>query len=170
MQKHVWLILCSEVQAQIYDLTPQKHELWEPPPDAPLIKTLDDPEGQLKDHDLVSDKPGRFRKQLTRQGEYVPHESPHDNVIYHFAILVAHFLEHELDQKHFDRFIVCAEPNFYGILKQHCSQHLQSAMIEAIQKDYLTLDAVALKSFIASLQREVLQTLARDALGITSQQ
>lgn len=155
MHTITWLVLCSEAHAYIYDITQRKQEIWEEPIEAPLIKAFEFPEGEMKGAELVTDRAGHFSTQHTTRGKYVPHETPHENAVVHFAITLTHFLDAELAKKHFHQFVLCAEPHFYGLLKQHFSKQLALVMTRVIRKDYVPLDAPRLKHLINDLRQEV---------------
>lgn len=148
-----WMVICNTSKAWIYDITP-------PPPakSAPDIKVtprlreeLSHPESKLKPSELVSDEPGLFS-----HGRFGPSTNAKEVEFNKFAKQLAGTLEHHRKTNSYHSLIICAEPNFQGLLKQHLSKETKNCIKKFVQKDYVPFPKNELDEIIEELAHETL--------------
>src|SRR4051812_19123986 len=111
-----WLTICNATKANIYNITRTK---FDGAGKNPLLKVLEHPAGRMKGVDLITDKPGAFKAGNFARGKFIPHTTPHEVQLDHFAKEIANFLENERANQHFQSLIICTDPHFQGILEKH---------------------------------------------------
>ena len=119
-----------------------------------VIKNFKHPDSRLSDQQLVSDRPGHYNTPDTSHGAYVPDSDPHalEQVI--FAREIARFLDHERTTEKYQHLIICAEPHFYGLLKNEMGVHVSKMIKNHYLKDYAHLEKNELQDIIKNIQNE----------------
>ncbi len=136
------LVIASSTDAKIYDITES---------DYILIHELQHPQSRLKTSELTSDGQGYYQTDHGTAGKYSPPSDPHKEEHAHFAKIVADLLEKMLHKQHDQRIILCAEPNFYGLLNQAVTKSVERAIVKVIQKDYIPLPTAKLNEVIQNI-------------------
>lgn len=139
-----WVVVADSVSARIYLQNPKKrHDPFI------LLHELEHLDSKKRDHDLVSDKPGRYKESATAgHGTFVPHADPKDVEIDKFAREVAHLLEEGRVTNKYHEIIIFAEPHFYGLLNKHVSKQVKELFKKVIQKDYIHLNEPEIRNAI----------------------
>lgn len=113
-----------------------------------LEKSLDHPESRQKDKSLVSDRLGNFQNAAMSGGSFVEASDPKEFEADRFAKELADLLDQHRKSNNFERFVIVAPPQFYGMLNKHCNSHVKGLVDRHISKDYTRADEVALKSYL----------------------
>lgn len=131
MKKITWLIIANSVEAQIHKVEGKE---------AILLDTLSHEKSRLKSINLVSDKPGKYKKGSSSVGsKYSPPTDPHEEEKWLFAKEIADFLEEKRQKKYYDDLIICAEPNFQGLLNKAITEQVQLLIKKYVDKNYIPL-------------------------------
>jgi protein required for attachment to host cells len=143
-----WLVLAHATDARIYDITRKDltpKEMW--------VKTFTHAEGRLKNHELVTDKPGTYSQGFSEGGasQFAKDHSPHEMELNYFAEQLAHYLEHERTEHHYDKLVIVMDPHFYGIFEQHASAQVQKLVLKYVHKNYLAQPEADLNKAVLQL-------------------
>lgn len=128
-QTDVWIMVANAVKARFFM----------PEGDDNLLEfnELNNPDGHLKTHELVSDKQGRSFGRIgsshygQENGKKTPAELQHAQ----FAREIIHYLEKALAQKQFSQLTLFAGPEMLGILRSMMPKHLEEVLVNTIAKD-----------------------------------
>ncbi len=101
------------------------------------IEIFEHPESQLRNRDLVSDKPGRVFKHSGASASHAfeTHMSRQRQEASHFADELANHLEKEREVGTFDKLYISASPFFLSLLRQKIRSHTAQVLIESLNKD-----------------------------------
>jgi protein required for attachment to host cells len=130
----VRVIVADQSEARHYELTDSLRF---------LRKTLH-PEAHLKDHDLVSDRPGRVYAHANlgggRRGGVAHHatggeRTPRKVEAERFAHDIVKDLDADRLHRQFDRLVVVSGPDFLGLLRANMPKGLQAAVLLEVEKD-----------------------------------
>jgi protein required for attachment to host cells len=124
-----WVVLAGASGAKVYE----HHRHGK---NFKLQHELSHPEGRLKVHDLVTDKPGHYGAGAAT-GAFTQDHDPKDNENTRFAKEVADYLDHARATNQFDELIVIMPPHFYGLFEKHMHDPLQKKVVRHIMKDYM---------------------------------
>lgn len=145
-----WILVTNASHARLF----ASHILGK---DLKLIKSFKHTESREKDHELVSDRQGRYQKNMSQEsglkGAYQEPTDPHALEAMRFASHLTDCLENERARNKFDRLIVISLPRFLGYLKTHFTPGIEEKIINYIEKDYTQLDEKALNQFLDELPR-----------------
>lgn len=129
MKQTQWVVVLNNVEARFFELSPNKK--------LSLFHRLEHPEGRLKNHDLVSDKPGRDFESTYSGTRHMlePHTTPKDQEQIEFGRKVATYLGTALKKGEFSRLYLAANPVLLGVLRKLFSHELSKAVTEEVTKD-----------------------------------
>lgn len=139
------LILANSTQAHIYEVTKDKHI---------IIKELSHDQSRFKNQQLITDKPGRFQTSFEVQGKFIPTSNPHEAEHSHFAKTVANEVKKQASKKKYQDIALCAEPHFYGLLKESFSKSAPDLITKVIEKDYIPLPKLEQNAVIEDIIHE----------------
>lgn len=149
---NIWIVVASSTKALIYKITKTRLEGESAPS---LIKTLTHPESRLKETELLTGSlQGHHTSPFSTQGTYEHHADVHREEQMKFARELAHILNQEFNEHHYEHLIICAEPRFYGLLKEVLSEQVLGALLKHIPKDYIPLPENELNTMLKSIQLE----------------
>lgn len=115
--KRRWLVLVGKTEAKIFEYfgaRPTIHKLWE----------VANPEGKLKEQELVSDRPGRAaRTKHTQRSPMAQEHSSKETVQRRFIERVCAYLAQQKDLDAFDTILLVAEPGTLGRLRPAVAAH-----------------------------------------------
>ncbi|QIV95624.1 protein required for attachment to host cells [Allofrancisella inopinata] len=140
MKKPTLLLVTNTAKAKVYDINGFKYS---------RIEELEHPQSRLKAQQLTSDSPGNYQSR-----KFIPASDPHKQEHIHFAKVVAEFIKEVVDKKHYKQVILCAEPYFYGLLRQFFTSVLKSLVVKVIEKDYIPLPEHKLNETIEAIIHE----------------
>jgi len=115
--KQRWIVLCDKTKAKVFEYLGgglALHELFE----------LDNPDGTLREQELVSDRPGRAARTKHTQRHPMNQQHSHQEQVQlrFFAQLAARLAMHR-EQGQFDTLVLMAEPRTLGRLRPAMAQH-----------------------------------------------
>lgn len=145
-----WIVIASSADARIYQVEKDADHTREHKFECDLLHELTHAKSCLKSQDLLSDKPGNYKKG-PGPGSGMEHNDAHHTEQEHFAIELSHFLKKELAKNNYQEIILCAEPRFYGLLKKSLSQEVLNHLTHTVQKDYVPLKASELKRILEKI-------------------
>lgn len=134
----IWILVANNGYADLFELKGKEIR---------LIGRQDHPEGRMKIHDLVSDRPGRTFAIASTERHHLGEEE--DRVRRHNREIFIHELMHLLSKAKsdllFDQLVVVAPPEFLGDMRKVFKKHpiLETCMKQEIPKDlpsYLSMD------------------------------
>lgn len=128
MNNH-WYLVAHRAGARIFEQTGIKPELR-------LAFNFENPEGKLKDSELVSDRQGRAdHSSIIGHSPVGNDKGPRDQVVFKFAQELAEFLEKEANRKTFASLVLVAEPNLLGELRKALGQETVKCLRDSLSKD-----------------------------------
>ena len=106
-----------------------------------LVGEFQHPEGRVKAHEVLTDRPGRVKQSgpAEMRSAMEPHTPVKTVLAEAFARLLAKKLEAGLAARQYERLVLVAPPFFLGILRQQLSAEVAKRVIAAVEKDYLHL-------------------------------
>ena len=102
-----------------------------------FVKRLSNPEGRLRNSQLLSDKPGRS---FARSGSGVRHsfeQSAHEERARKFALKICRVLEADAEKNRFSDLVIVAEPHFLGLLNQHLPEKVKVLVRQSVPKEWV---------------------------------
>jgi protein required for attachment to host cells len=116
-----------------------------------LVGEFQHPEGRVKPHEILTDRPGRVKQSGAPEmrAAMEPHTPVKTALAEAFARLLAKELEVGLDARKYDRLVLVAPPSFLGILRQQLSDGVAKRVIAALEKDYFHLDEQKLRDHLS---------------------
>ena len=121
-----------------------------------LVQQHANPKGRARDHELVSDRPGRVEK---GKGHHVrsaldPRTTPHDAETLRFARKLGLVLDEARGRKAFEWLAIIAAPHFLGVLLPQLSRRVSDAVIAIIDKDYVRVPGHQLHALLTDALME----------------
>jgi protein required for attachment to host cells len=98
-----------------------------------MTKMLKHPASRLKEKDLVSDRPGRYKSSGSARGAFVDRANHHTQEHTKFATKIADFLKK--NEGSYGQIIICSEPNFLGKLKAQLTDSVSELVEHYIDKN-----------------------------------
>ncbi|MDQ8039171.1 MAG: host attachment protein [Rickettsiella sp.] len=137
----IWVISLNSSLAHIYSYKPKEHKL-------DLLECLDNPNAQLKDIDLVSDRPGHYQTMHSAKGAYQATTSAHDVELARFTKNLADLLKKGLDNNDYKQLILCAPPHIGGILLSNLDKQVEQSLLVNIKKNFVESDPKVLIDYL----------------------
>lgn len=116
-----------------------------------LFKTINHPENRLRDIDLTSDKPGRYRAGDSAHGAYSQPSDPKEIKIDDFSREIAKELDHGRKANAYEKLIIISPPHMKGILSKHLNKHVKDLITHNIEKDIVKITDHELIDFLRTL-------------------
>lgn len=126
----LWILVADRSKARIF-------QRGRPSEGIRLIEKFHHPEGRFKEHELLSDRPGRaFRTADTQRQGYSSPTPPLDQVTRDFSQRLAARLERARSENRFEHLVLVAPPRMLGILRDTLDPRLRQMVIQTLDKDY----------------------------------
>lgn len=127
----IWTIIANTNVCRIYEYDKPEKELT-------LVKELLHPSSKSKSQDLVSDKPGRYKKNTQNpRSAYEANMNPHEVEIQRFALQIAHELEAGRNSQQYQELMLIIPAHMSGIITAAMNKNVKACIKETIHKDYL---------------------------------
>jgi protein required for attachment to host cells len=139
-----WIMVADAARAQLF-LSESAHEPIE------SFVCLENPNANLRDQDLVSDKPGRAIESVggaRHAEERIDHHRADKTA---FARRVAEYVERGAADKKFDRLVLVAPPQMLGDLRGALGQQSQARVTHEVPKDLTKLPIAKLREQLMPL-------------------
>jgi protein required for attachment to host cells len=137
----IWVISLNSSLGHIYSYEPKQHTLT-------LLDSLENPSGQLKGRDLISDRPGHYQTPNTAKGAYEWSTSPHEVEIDRFTKELAALLKKGLDNHQYAQLILCALPHVGGSLLNNLDKQVAQSLLVNIKKNFVESDPKVLVDYL----------------------
>lgn len=137
----ILVVNMNSVVCRLYQYRRAKEELN-------FIREWTHPESKLRDMEIMSDKPGRYRGDGMGRGAFESRTDPKENEINIFAREVAKQLNLERSKNEYEKLIIIAPPHVNGLLFQHLDKHVKELITNNFQKDYFHLKDQELLQFL----------------------
>lgn len=138
----LWVITMNTNNCRVYHYQKHLKKLT-------LLKELDHPENRLKNHELLSDRPGHYNKSKEgSRGSYEPTSDAKENVISHFSRDIAKLLHSAKQDKLYEKLILITHPHMLGLLNQHLDKSIQPLITQTINKDLQTFSEQELLTYL----------------------
>lgn len=141
IQLLTWVVNTDSNTCRIYDYNRKPVQLI-------LLKEIQHPENKLKDIDLTSGKPGKYKSSGGAHGAYTQETDPKEIKIQDFSREIAHALEHGRNIHAYKNIILIAPPHMNGLILQHANKHVKELVTHSIEKDLMHLPEDELLNFI----------------------
>ncbi len=147
----IWILVAGASRARLFQYAGFGRPLE-------TIREWEHPESRAKNHDLVTDRPGRVMQ--SRVGPHPGHGSrsgmeprlPAKEVEHeHFARQLTQELLTNLNQDAYEQLIMIASPDFLGMLRSLASERVLKRTIACLDKDYTSLTAEDLAQNLAPI-------------------
>lgn len=153
--KNTWIVIANETKASIYSA--DKGNIG-------IAHTIEHPDGRLQDRALLSDRPGSSSMPTgtgnNKRATFNPRSDQHQNEQQNFAREVAKFLEKANGQHDYHDLIICAEPHFYGVLKNELTANVVNSIKKNVLKDYIPFPENKLKEVLKEIIKPGFQPTA----------
>ena len=140
-QAQTWVLITNSNTCKFYDYCKKSQQLK-------LLKEIKHPENLLKDIDLTSDKPGRYRANDAGHGAFSQPTDPKEIKIDDFAREIAKVIDHDRNINAFAELIVISPPHMKGLLSHHFNKHVKEMITHNIEKEVLQLTEHELVVFL----------------------
>jgi protein required for attachment to host cells len=127
-QNATWVLTTDTNTCRIYGYSKKPAELI-------LLKEIQHPENKLRDIDLTSSKPGRYKASGSANGAYSQPTDPKEIKIDAFSREIAKELDHGRTTNAYKNLMVIALPHMHGLLFQHINKHVKDLVTHMIEKD-----------------------------------
>jgi protein required for attachment to host cells len=123
---NAWILICDASRARIFETNAESRSLR-------LVRELAHAESRAKDHELVSDTPGRMSKGYA----HVPVDaaSPHRVEAERFAKQIARTLHDAADKRSYDAAAIVAPPHFLGVLRDTFCATVSRRIVTTLDRD-----------------------------------
>lgn len=149
-----WIVVTNSTKAFVYKISNTRLEKEGPI----LIKEFSHPESRLKETELLTGSlQGHHAATFAphgSQGTFEHHADVHREEHVKFARELAQFLNQELNQHHYQKLVICAEPRFYGLLNNAFSEPVKASVEQHISKDYIPLPQNELDKIVKDIKLE----------------
>jgi protein required for attachment to host cells len=144
---HLWILVADRSKARIFHRAKPSEGIH-------LVEEIIHPEGRLKEHEILSDRPGRtFSNVGTTRHGYAPRVDPLDQIGLNFAKVLASKLELARSQNRFERIVLVAAPKLLGMIRTSLDPKTQGLLLKSMDKDYsYQSDLEIIKQLDQSLQ------------------
>lgn len=143
--KHLtWVVIANSNICRIYHYHKNPDQLT-------LVKTINHPENRLRDIDLTSDKPGRYRAGESAHGAYSQPSDPKEIKIDDFSREIDKELDHGRKTNAYEKLIIISPPHMKGILSLHINKHVKDLVTHNIEKDVLQMADHELVDFLRTI-------------------
>ena len=140
-QALTWVLVTNSNTCRFYDYCKKSHQLK-------LLKEIKHPENMLRDIDLTSDKPGRYRGNDAAHGAFSQPSDPKEIKIDDFSREIAKALDHGRNTNAFADLIIISPPHMKGLLLQHLNKHVKEMITHNIEKEVIHLTDKELVAFL----------------------
>lgn len=137
----IWVVNTDSNTCRIYQYKKNPEQLT-------LLKEIHHPENKLKDIDLTSDKPGRYKTNNASHGSYSQPSDPKEIKIDDFSREIVHELDHGRNANEFHNLIIIAAPHMNGLLHTHINKHVKNLLSHNIEKNLIHLADHELLDFL----------------------
>ena len=146
----VWILISDSSRARLYSLGALNKPMV-------LREEFDHAASRAKEHDLVTDKPGRMSQSTAgsahpghgSRSSMDPGTSAKEMEHERFARTLTDELNAQFNQNAYARLIVAANPEFLGILRELLSDQVKKNLITSLNKDYTHLAVKELQEHLA---------------------
>ena len=111
-----------------------------------LLKELKRPENKLKDIELTSDKPGRYKSNGASRSSYTQATDPKEVKIERFMREIAEILNQGRNHHDYKNLIIIAADHLNGLLCKHLNKNTKELIKKNIRKDLIRASNQALLS------------------------
>lgn len=143
-----WIVLANSSHYCIYDF-------HQKPCDLTLLKENQHDESRLKQIDLSSDRPGRYKTSTSTKGTYESRVDPKENEIDHFIHELAVELETGRTSNNYDELVLIAPPHISGILSKHLNKNIKRLIVGNEKKDYTNMPKKELLTHLQEHWKEI---------------
>jgi protein required for attachment to host cells len=139
----IWILISDSSRARLYSVDTAHRPMI-------LREAFAHAESRAKEHELVTDKPGRMTQSPTGHAGHGsgsamgPHDSAKTLEHRHFAHRLADSLNAHFIRNDYARLILTANPEFLGLLRENLIDPVRKNAV-SVNKNYTNLDAQALE-------------------------
>jgi protein required for attachment to host cells len=138
---HTWIVVANSTRARIFE-APNNNDLKE-------IEEMSHPEGRLRNHELVSDRPGRtYESASTTRHAVEPKTNPQSVEFEHFADSLVDHLKKAHQEGKFKKLYLSATPAFLGMLRPKISREVASTIAAEYNVDLTLMGAAEIRKHL----------------------
>jgi len=143
-----WIIVANSIDCKIFRYYKNIHELS-------LVEEIKHPENRLREHDLIADSYGFYKKAGAHRGSYEPEVSHTTLAMDKFAREVAGKLNVGRIKHLFDEIILLMPATMGGRLIKHLNKNVQGMISKVFKKNLINLSDHDLKKYLCENLRYV---------------
>lgn len=143
-----WVLVADRSRAKVLHVLPEGQKPW------PVLASFMHVEGKQLPQDHDSDAPGRIFLPGGARSAVEPHEDRAHVEARRFATQLGDLLEHDRQERRFDRLFVVAAPMFLGVIRNCWPDTLRRTVAHEIDLDLMGLDDHALQDRLMQLLAE----------------
>ncbi len=136
-----WIMVANSNDCRIYGYDRHIKELN-------LIEQIKHPENKLKNHDLVTDRPGHYKVLGGGRGSYEHENTTHDIAIENFVKEIAARLNAGRNHHDYDSLVLLVPPVIEGLLMKYLKKPNLGFIQQVIQKNLMHLSEHQLKQYL----------------------
>lgn len=136
-----WIMVANSNDCRIYEYDQHIEELN-------LIEEIKHPENKLKNHDLVTDRPGHFKARAGGRGSYDDETTAHDIAVENFVKEIAARLNAGRTHHDYDSLVLLMPPAIEGLLLKYLKKPNLALIQQIIQKNMMHLSKHQLKQYL----------------------
>jgi protein required for attachment to host cells len=141
---NMWIIVADASRARLFSIPPQRRSL-DP------VRTLKNPLGRAKSHELGGDAPGQIHKGATGVGSALqPHTDQHSVEVRRFVQELVDVLQAAFDQRLYDELAIAAPARLLGQLRSALGPQLRKRLTASVARDAVRM---TVEQLLAEVQR-----------------
>jgi protein required for attachment to host cells len=145
--KSTWIVTADASRARVLQVTGRQQRLQE-------VEDLLNPEGRLRDSELVRDSLGRWSGPDRPGGNSMPDPvSPAEHAVEKFAKRVGHYLDKARTEHRFESLVLVAPPKFLGTLRAELTKEVEKLVVREVPKDLSSLSARELEDYFKAQEK-----------------
>lgn len=136
-----WIVTANTNQCTLYE---SQENVLKP------IKELNRPENKLKESELGSDKPGRYKSSVSNGGggAFAPHTEFEDVQDDDFAREIAQELNEARNQNSYNELVIVMPAQIEGLFLKHLNKNVNELIKSTIQKNLMHLSPKELYDYL----------------------
>ncbi len=142
MSTTVGVIVCNHSRARLFKA--DAHSLTQE------LSDQVNPAARLRDQDLATDAPGRYRGGGTNGQQHTedPRTAPREKAAEHFARDIAAAIEQAIAEHKLQKLYLIAEPNMLGLVRKALPEHYRQLVAKEIAKDIVARPPAEIRDFL----------------------
>ena len=139
-----WILIADAAGARVFSTTALGAPLR-------LERDITNPAGRARTQELVTDKPGRYRRGGAPKSAMDPRTSAHEEAAEEFAGRMVQMLDEEVSRGAFDSLAIIAPPHLLGVLRSKLTHRLATPLKATLAKDLTHIAPAQLRPHLTAV-------------------